>query len=54
MKCKCGTPMYISEWDGWKWYCPFCEKFDRRATDREIEEYEADINADGMEERKME
>ena len=41
MKCQiCGEEMVISEWDGWRWVCFFCDQEDRIATDIEIEEYE--------------
>ena len=41
MKCPiCGEGMVISEWDGWKLVCFFCDHEDRIATDIEIEEYE--------------
>ena len=41
MKCPiCGEEMVISEWDGWKWVCFFCDQEDRIATDTEIEKYE--------------
>ena len=41
MKCPiCGEEMFISEWDGWKWLCFFCDHEDRTATDNELEEYE--------------
>ena len=41
MQCPiCGVKMVISEWDGWKWVCFFCDHEDSIATDTEIEEYE--------------
>ena len=44
MTCRnCGGEMVISEWDGWKWFCIFCDRFDREATDDEVEEYEKEI-----------
>ena len=32
--------MFISEWDGWIWICPICDKTGRLATAAEIEKYE--------------
>ena len=40
MKCKCGTEMIISEWDGWVWMCFYCDYVGRKATDEEIKELE--------------
>jgi ribosomal protein S27AE len=41
MKCpKCNNEMVISEWDGWRWLCFFCDYEGRVATDTELEEYE--------------
>ena len=32
--------MIIDEWDGWIWVCPHCDFKGRKATDKEIVEYE--------------
>lgn len=41
MKCKkCGGCMVIDEWDGWRWFCFYCDIPGRRATDAEIKKME--------------
>ena len=42
-KCKkCGYEMTIDKWNGWRWRCFRCDIFGRSATDKEIEEMEAE------------
>ena len=36
--------MIISEWQGWIWICPFCDCEGRKATEKEIEEYESEMH----------
>lgn len=44
MDCpKCKQPMYIAEWDGWKWSCLFCDYVGRDATEDEVEELERNL-----------
>lgn len=41
MTCpKCKGFMIVDEWQGWVWICPHCDYEGRKATDKEIEEYE--------------
>lgn len=37
---KCKNEMIIDEWAGWIWVCVNCDYAGRKATDKEIEEYE--------------
>lgn len=41
MNCKkCGSIMFIDEWNGWVWTCPICDAVGRKATKEEIEDQE--------------
>jgi len=39
---ECGAQCYIDEWNGWLWQCVNCDAENRAATDKEIEELEAE------------
>ena len=40
-QCKdCGYPLIIDEWEGWRWYCYYCDKYHDYATPEEIKEEE--------------
>ena len=41
---KCGCPLIIDEWDGWKWVCWKCEKEYGIATDEEISAFDKEMN----------
>jgi ribosomal protein L37AE/L43A len=41
---KCNNKLFINEWEGWIWWCPHCDYKGRKATDKEIEEYENDYS----------
>lgn len=44
MNCqKCNGAMFIDEWGGWFWTCPFCEYVGREATDAETEKQEQEM-----------
>lgn len=44
MRCdKCGAGMFIDEWNGWVWYCPFCDIIGRKAEDEEIAEQQKEL-----------
>ena len=45
MKCKlCKTEMIIDEWNGWVWTCFNCDYIQRKATCKEIERHERNMN----------
>lgn len=35
--------MYIDEWGGWFWTCPFCDYVGREATDEETKQQEQEM-----------
>jgi len=45
MKCKhCKSELIIDEWNGWVWTCFFCEYVGRKATEKEIEKHEKNMD----------
>lgn len=44
MKCpECDAEMFISEWEGWVWMCPFCDYIGREATYEESDKQQNDF-----------
>lgn len=46
MNClQCKKDMMIDEWNGWYWFCAFCDIYGRKATQKEIETWEKQLEA---------